>query len=50
MTSINRIGGIIVLNQLSGKEWLLSEAIVDLVWIYTYCSDDDSDDNVSKKP
>ena len=28
--------GIIVLNHCSGKKWLLSESIVDLVWIYTY--------------
>ena len=26
------------------KEWLLSEAIVDLVRIYNYCSGDDVDD------
>ena len=29
-------------------EWLLSEAIVDLVRIYTYCSGDDADYDVSK--
>ena len=37
VTSMKRIIGRIVLNQCSGKEWLLSEAIVDLVWIYNYC-------------
>ena len=35
VTSMKRIVGIIVLNQCSGKEWLLSEAIVDVVRIYT---------------
>ena len=44
LTSMKRIVGSIVLNQCSGKEWLLSEAKVDLVWIYNYCSGDDSDD------
>ena len=48
LTSMKRIVGSIVLNQCSGKEWLLSEAIVDLVWIYTYCLGDDADDDVSK--
>ena len=48
MTSIKRIFGSITLNQCSGKECLLSEAIVDLVWIYTYCSGNGADDNVSK--
>ena len=46
VTSMKRIVGIIVLNQCSGKEWLLSEAFVDLVWIYTYCSGDNTDDDV----
>ena len=36
VTSMNHIVGIIVLNQCSNKEWLLSEAIVDLVRIYNY--------------
>ena len=48
VTRTKRIIGIIVLNKWSGKEWLLSEAIVDLVQIYTYCSGDDNDDDVSK--
>ena len=48
MTSMKCIVGCIFLNQCSGKEWLLSEAIVDLVWIYTYCPGDDADDDVSK--
>ena len=41
VTSMERIVGSIVLNQCSGKEWLLSESIVDLVRIYNYCSGDD---------
>ena len=44
VTSMKRIGFIIILNQWSGKEWLLSEAIVDMVWIYNYFSGDDADD------
>ena len=36
MTSMNRIVGIIILNQCSGNEWILSDAILDLVLIYTY--------------
>ena len=49
MTSTKRIVGSIVLNQCYGKEWLLSEAIVYLVRIYTYCSGDNTDDDVSKR-
>ena len=48
VTIIKRIVGSILLNQWSGKEWLLSEAIVDMVRIYTYFSGDDADDDVSK--
>ena len=48
VTSMKRIFGSIVLNQCSGKEWILSGAIVDLVRIYTYCSGDDAGDDVSK--
>ena len=44
VTSMKRIVGSIVLNQWSGKEWLLSEDIVDLVRIYNYWSGDDADD------
>ena len=44
VTSMKHIVGSIVLNQYYGKEWLLSEAIVDLVWIYNYWSGDDVDD------
>ena len=44
VTSMKLIFGSIFLNQCSGKEWLLSEAIVDLVWIYNYCSGDNVDD------
>ena len=43
VTSMKRTVGSIVLNQCSGKEWLLSEAIVDLVRIYNHCSGDDVD-------
>ena len=39
--------GSIILNQFYGKEYLLTEAIVDLVWIYIYCSGDDADGYVS---
>ena len=45
---MKRIVGSIILNQCSGKEWLLSEATVDLVRIYNYCSGDNSDDYVLK--
>ena len=48
VTSMKRIVGSIALNQCSGKEWFLSEAILYLLWIYTYCSCDDVDDDVSK--
>ena len=48
ITGMKRIVGSIVLNQCSGKECLLSEAIVDLVWIYNYFSGDDADDDVTK--
>ena len=48
VTSMKRVVGRIFLNQCSGKEWLLSEAIMDLVHIFTYCSSDDADDDVSK--
>ena len=44
VTSMKRIVGSIVLNQCSGKEWILSEAIVDLVRVYNYCSGEDVDD------
>ena len=47
MNSMKRIVGSIVLNHFSGKEWLLSEAIVDMVRINNYCSGDDVD-NVTK--
>ena len=48
MTSVKRIVVIIILKQCSGKEWLLSEAIVDLVRIYTYCSGDDFNEHLYK--
>ena len=49
LSSMKRIIGRIILNQCSGKEWLLSEAIVDLVYTYTSCSDDDANEDVSKQ-
>ena len=49
LTSMKGIVGSIILTQCYGKECILSEAIVDLVWIYTYFSGDDSDDDVSKQ-
>ena len=49
VTSMKQIIGSIIFSQCSGKEWLLSEAIVDLVRIYTYCSGDDADEDVSKQ-
>ena len=36
VTSMKRTTGIIILNQCYGKECLLSETIVGLVWIYNY--------------
>ena len=36
LSSMKRIIDRIILNQCSGKEWLLSEVIVDLLWTYTY--------------
>ena len=48
VTSMKLIVDSIVLNQCSGKEWLLSEAIVDLIRIYTYWSGEDADDYVLK--
>ena len=44
VTSMKCIVGSTVLNQCSGKEWLLSEAILDLVQIYHYCSGDNAVD------
>ena len=49
VTSTNFIVNIIILRQCYGKEWLLSEAILDLVRIYIYCSGDDVDEDVSKQ-
>ena len=48
VTRMKRIVGSIVLSQCSSKEWLLSEAIMDMLWIYTYFSGDDADDDVLK--
>ena len=42
LNRMKRIFDSIILNQFSDKEWLLSEAIVDMVWIYTYFSDGDA--------
>ena len=49
VTSMKHIFGITILNQCAGNEWILSEALVDLVRIYTYCSGDDADEDVSKE-
>ena len=49
MTRMKHIIGSIILNLCSGKERLLSEAILDLVLIYTYCSGENSNDDVSKR-
>ena len=49
VTNMKRIVHSIVFNQCSGKERLVSKAIVDLVRIYTYWSGDDADDDVSKQ-
>ena len=38
--NIRRVIGIIVKNQASGGKWLVSEAIVDTVSVYIYCSGD----------
>ena len=48
VTSMKRIIVSIIINQFYGKEWLLSEAILDLVRIYNYFSGDDADDDVTK--
>ena len=48
LTSMKPIFGSIFLNQFFVKEWILSESIVDLVRVYTYCSVDDANDDVSK--
>ena len=48
VTSMKHIFISIILNQCSGKEWLLSEAILDMVQIYTYFSGDNFNEDVSK--
>ena len=48
VASMKRIVGSIVLNQCFIKEWLLSDVILDLVCIYTYCSGDDANEDVYK--
>ena len=48
VTSMKRIISSTVLKQWYGKEWILSEVIVNIVWVYTYWSCDDADDNFSK--
>ena len=48
VTIMNLIVGSIVFNQCSGKEWILSGSIVDLVQIYTHCSVDDANEDMSK--
>ena len=39
-----QIVGSIVKNQASGGNYLISEAIVDTVRVYIYCSDDEVDE------
>ena len=48
LTSIKCIVASIVLNQCSGKEWILSEEIMDMIQIYTCLSGDDTHGDVSK--
>ena len=48
VTSMKWIVGSIFLDKCSSKKWLLSEAIVYLVRIYTYCWGENTDDDVSK--
>ena len=48
VTIMKRIVCIIILNQCSGKKWLLLEAIVDLVHISTYFSGKNVNKMVSK--
>ena len=42
--TMKHIVGIIVKNQASGEKWLISEAIVDTVRVYIYCSGDEVDE------
>ena len=39
----------IIINQCSGKECILSEAIVNMVWIYNYISGNNVDKDVYKR-
>ena len=48
VTIMNRIIDSIVLDKCSSKEWILSEAIVDLVRIYNYLSGDCAYNEVTK--
>ena len=48
VTIMKRIVGRNFLSQCSSKEWILSEAIVDLVQSYNYCPGDNTDDDVTK--
>ena len=48
VTSTKRVVVSIILNQYSGKERILSESITDMVWIYTYCSGDNDNEDVTK--
>ena len=50
MTIMKRIVVSIILNQCYVKEWLFSEAFVDLVRIYTYYSGYDANGDFSKHP
>ena len=44
MKTMQKIFGGIIKNQTSGGKWLVSEAIMDTVRVYVYCSGDDVDD------
>ena len=48
MTTMKPIVGIIILNQYYGKELILSDSIVYMFWIYTYCSGGNINEDVSK--
>ena len=48
VNSMESIVGSNILNQCSGKKWLLSESIMDIVQIYTYCAGESENEDVSK--
>ena len=47
--TMRRIVGSIVKNQTSGDKWLVSEAIVDTMRVYKYCSGDELDEVLKLK-